>query len=267
MKFDSNRAWQEASAAVAASREALFALAGVFFLVPSLAFALFTGEPQLAANAKPQAAMAMMQEYYLQALPWLVPVTLLQGAGSLAVLALLSHHARPTVGEAIRTGFLALLPYIAAQLLLSMGLGLAFAVPVGLGMAGAKAVALLIGMGLAAFAFYAMIKTSLLGPVIVIEGERNPMRALARSWRLTKGNSARILVFYLLIGLAFLIVTGIGAAIVGAIIAVVAGPEAGRISGAVVQSTLGAGMTLYFVAATAAIHRQLAGIGIGQAFD
>lgn len=268
MKLDTNRAWQEAAAAVSSSREVLAAVAGVFFLLPSLAFALMVQPPATAEGATPAAAMAVLQEYYLSVLPWMVPVTLLQAAGTLAVLALLSPHARPTVGEAIRQGVLGLFPYIAAQLLFGMALGFMLVVGVGLpAAAGAMAISVLLGLGIGAFAIYATIKTVLVGPVIMIEGERNPVAALARSWQLTSGNSARILVFYLLLGIAFLIVLGVASAVVGAVAALIGGASAGTIAGAIVQSVLGAAMTLYLTAVSMAIHRQLTGSGISATFE
>lgn len=269
MKFDSNRAWQEAAAAVSASREVLAALSGVFFLLPSLAFGLFVIPPEVQPGAKPEAAMAVMQQFYLDALPWMLPTLLLQAAGTLAVLALLSDRARPTVGQAIRQGLSGLPTYIAAQLL--FGMALAFALT-GLVMvpaaAGLVAIAVLAGIAMAVFAVYALVKTSLLSPVIALEGERNPLRALIRSWQLTRGNSARILLFYVLLALVFGVVTGVGAGVVGAVVGLIGGAEAGRIAGTAVQSVLGSVMTLYFVAISAAIHRQLAGGTIPEnAFD
>ena len=46
MKFDSNRAWREASASASANREVLLAVAGVFFLLPGLASVLFLSDFQ-----------------------------------------------------------------------------------------------------------------------------------------------------------------------------------------------------------------------------
>ncbi|MFD2135472.1 hypothetical protein ACFSLT_10020 [Novosphingobium resinovorum] len=42
MKFDSSRAWSQASQAVSANREVVLALAGVFFLLPQLMFSIFS---------------------------------------------------------------------------------------------------------------------------------------------------------------------------------------------------------------------------------
>ena len=46
-KLDTNAAWKEASAIVSANREVLLALAGVFFMLPSLALSVIAGEPEV----------------------------------------------------------------------------------------------------------------------------------------------------------------------------------------------------------------------------
>lgn len=69
MKFDSNRAWKEASAAISANREVVFALAGVFFLLPGLAMALLFPAPQPTAGMESREAAATLANYYTSILP------------------------------------------------------------------------------------------------------------------------------------------------------------------------------------------------------
>lgn len=260
MKFDSNLAWKEASSAVAANREVLLALAGVFFLLPSLAFALLMPSPEPQPGATPEQAMTVIQDYYASAMPFLIPLTILQAAGTLGLLSLFTDRRRPTVGEAIRLGFTGLLPYVGAQLLMAVGLGVGFGILGGIAAAvgGQALVVVVVVLALVAVA-YVMIKTSLAAPVIIVEGVRNPVTALTRSWRLTSGNSLRLGVFYTLLGLVFVIVISIAMALVGLAATLLAGGEPAKVIGAVVSSALSAVMTLYFVAAIAAAHRQLAG--------
>lgn len=260
MTFDSNLAWKEASAAISANREVLLALAGVFFLLPSLAFALLMPSPEAQPGATPQQAMLAIQAYYGTAMPYLIPMTIIQAAGTLGLLALFTDRRRPTVGEAIRNGFVGLLPYVGAQLLLGVAIGVAFGLLGGMAAAtGVKAlVVVVVVLGLVG-AFYAMIKTSLVAPVIMVEGTRNPVAALKRSWLLTKGNSVRLGLFYLLLFIVFFIVITIVMALIGLIATLLAGGEAAKVIAAVVSSAMGSVMTLYFVAAIATAHRQLAG--------
>lgn len=260
MTFDSNLAWKQASASISANREVLLALAGVFFVLPSLAFALFFQQPQPVAGQSQAKMMAMMQNYYLTALPFIIPMALVQAAGTLAMLTMLTDRSRPTVGQAIRQGFSGMVPYVLAQLLLGIALGLGGGLL--LAVASLSGIGALIVVAVVAVLLavaYAAIRTSLTGPIIAVERERNPVLALRRSWQLTSGNSARIGVFYLLVVVVFLVLMAVIMAVTGIVLALVSGGEAARIAAAVISASLGAGLALYFVAIIAAVHRQLAG--------
>ena len=85
MKLDINLVWQQASAAVAANREVLLALAGVFILLPRLAFELFAPPAPATNTGMDLDAMAqVMQGYYISVAPWLLAVTLVETVGTLA---------------------------------------------------------------------------------------------------------------------------------------------------------------------------------------
>lgn len=260
MKFDSNLAWKQATSSIAANREVLLALSGVFFLLPSLVFALFFPTPEPAAGQSEQQMMATMQAYYLAAMPVLIPMALVQAAGTLALLTLFTDKSRPTVGEAIRRGVTGMPSYFAAQILLGIGIGVLGGTALALGaVTGVQAVAGLMLVAVIVVAAYAAIKTSLVAPIIAVESVLNPVTALRRSWRLTKGNSVRIGLFYVLLLMAMAAIMLIIMMIVGVVLAAIAGAETTKVAGAVISSSLGATATLYFVAVMAAVHRQLAG--------
>jgi hypothetical protein len=260
MKFDSNRAWKEASAAVSANREVLFAIAGVFIMLPSLAFALLFPQPEALPGMTGEQAANMLLAFYEDSLPWMIPMAVLQAIGSLSLLTLFTDRTRPTVGEAIRQGLAGLLPYLAAQLLVGFVIGAVALLVLTIGAAtGVAALMVILGIGAVVLAVYAAVKTSLSAPVIMVEGARNPFTALKRSWALTSGNSARIAVFYALLALAFIVIISIVSALIGILASVIAGVEGARVVNAVVSSALGATMVLYSVAVIAAVHRQLAG--------
>ena len=271
MKFDSNLAWQQASGAVSGNREMLFALAGVFFMLPSLAFMLMVPQPQPAVGMTGVQAAAAMEAFYMGALPWILIMAALQAAGSMALLTLMTDRARPTVGEAIKRGFIGLLPYLAAQLLLGMVIGGVGSLLLGAAIAsGATAVAVLIGGAVIGAMLYAAVRTMMVAPVIMVEGVLNPVHALRRSWELTRGNALRIAAFFALIGLSFLIFTMIISAVIGLVAALIAGAMAASVINAVVSSAISAVMTLYLAAVIAAIHRQLGGsapASLGATFD
>ncbi|NJM62597.1 MAG: hypothetical protein HC849_24195 [Oscillatoriales cyanobacterium RU_3_3] len=154
--------------------------------------------------------------------PLVAAGTLLQFIGSLSLLALLTDRSRPTVREALMIGLSGLLPYLAALLLNAFGAGLLaglpFAVLAALGSPAAAAAGLLV---MVIILLYVMVKFILIAPVIAIEGTRNPITAMQRSWRLTKGNSFRIAVFVLLlfftIGIIAALVTGIVGVVLSAL--------------------------------------------------
>ena len=107
MKFDSNRAWQDAMAAVKACRSLLVPVAGVFFLIPSVATSFFLGDVQArimenmtnreVVNGIMEAEMGKIMGFGLGAM-------VAGFIGYLAVLVLLTDRSRPTVGEAIARG-------------------------------------------------------------------------------------------------------------------------------------------------------------------
>ena len=261
MELDSNLAWKQASEAVTANREVLIAIAGVFILLPNLAFALLYPQPELAPGLQGKEAMEALSAYYTPAMPWLLLVSVFQAVGTLSLLTLFTDRSRPTVGEAIRQGAICLIPYILAHLLLGMGIGLIGAVLIGMAAAtGLPVVAALVVVAMLVGLIYVLIKTSLTSPAIAVEGVRNPVQALKRSWQLTKGNSLRIFAFYLLIGIIAGVVLIVTMLVIGALLAVLLGVgDTAKSIATVISSVLSTGMTIYFVSIVAAVHRQLAG--------
>ena len=102
-KLDTNAAWKEASAIVSANREVLLALAGVFFMLPSLALAVIAGEPEVIPGMKSEQLIAAMQAFYVKWWWLLLLGIVCQIVGLLAMLTLMRDRSRPTVGETIRS--------------------------------------------------------------------------------------------------------------------------------------------------------------------
>jgi uncharacterized membrane protein len=260
MKLDSNRAWKHASRNVSRNRDALLAVAGVFFLLPQLALALFFPQPEPAVGMNEQQIIALAQNYYLTTLPAMIPLVICQALGTLSLLSLLRHATRPTVGEALRLGLAGLLTYLGAQILLGLGLGAAGGLLLALlAMSGIAALAVAGLLLIVLLAVAVALRVSLSGAVVAIEGERSPIRALRRSWDLTAGNAWRLLGFYALFLVAFLVVLMIVSLIVGIPLQMIASPSVAEIGTAVISSTLNALMAMYLVAIIEAVHHQLAG--------
>ena len=267
-KFDSSRAWREASAAVTANREVLLALAGVFFMLPWLAFLLLMPEPALRDGMAAAEMLASLREWMTKAGPYLLGLTLIQACGSLGVLTLCSDRSRPTVGEAIRRAALGVLPYVGAMVLFMAGFSLAAALlgtvsGMGAGKGGTALMVVLLYLVL----IYATVRLVMVAPVIAIERVYQPVRVLIRSWRLTRGNFWRIALFLLLLVIAGQVVMGVIGMLVGSLGALVAGPAAGRIAESVASAGLMGVFLVYFASVLAAMHDQLAGFGPGAAGD
>ncbi len=265
MKFDSMRAWNEAVTMIKTNRDVLVALGGVFLMLPTLAIMLLFPPPDMQGVKDPKAIVALFGEWF-QAHPLpLIVLSLITTIGTLAVLAMLSSRHRPTVGEAIKMGAIALLPLVAAQLLMGLGVGLAGGIIIAIAAAfqvGALAAAAFVGVVL--LMLYAVMRTLLVTPVVVNEQTYNPVKALARAWSLTKGNFWRLLGFFVLLTMATYIVSGLITSLGRILFTLIAGAEGGKIGASVISSLLGAVTNVIYLAALAATHRQLAGPAGGE---
>lgn len=257
MRFDSNRAWQEATTLVSANRHVVSALAGVFLVLPSFAVGVFAPPPAGASNDT-DAMMGQLSAYYATAWPWLLAMAVSQVIGTLAILALFTDRTRPTVQEALSLALRGMLPVIAAQLLAGLGFALGAIVPVALAAAtGSKALttvaiaACMVGLA------YVMTRISLVAPVVMVDQQRHPVAALRRSWELTRGNAGRLLLFYALLLVGFGIVILLVGGLADLALRMVLGVELGAALGTLVSAALQAVMAVFFMAVYAAAHRQL----------
>lgn len=267
-KLDMGVAWTTATGLIGANRDTISAIAGLFLFLPSLAAALFIPEATTTVapgggNEDPQVAMQaaldQITALYADNWPVLLAVSIAGFIGSLSLLALLSDRGHPTVGEALGTGIKAIPAYIAAQLLSALAAGVVVGLPLGLMAAVAPpAVVGVAGLALVVFAIYLFVKFSLISPVIAIEGVGNPITAIARSWRLTKGNSLRIFAFFVLL---FITVVIIGALVQGILMLILSaiGGTVATIGTGVVSALINTVMSVILLVVLAAIHRQLAG--------
>ena len=269
--FDSSRAWSDATAAVSANRDTLLALAGVFLVLPAFAMAVLIPPPEPQTGASMQALLATMGEYYLSNSVWLIGASLIHLLGTLAMLTLITDQTRPTVGQAIKQAFANLPSVIAAQLLLGMAIGAMVLLPVALGGALKSPVitgfTLLTAVGLG---IWAMIRLALVSPAVVVDRLINPITALKRSWQLTEGNVLRLLAFFALLSIAFLVVIALAESAIRFGLTLLVGATNAALGAALVASILQAVMTVYFVAVTATAHRQLASLAgpeVASRFD
>lgn len=280
-KLDMGKAWTQATGLIGANRDTIGAIAGLFFFLPSLAASLLMPEMAATAAVPPagsggdqaaqmQAMLDQMSAMYADNWPLIAALSIIQFVGSLSLLALLADRGRPTVGEALVAGVKSSPAYLIAQLLSAFIIALIVGVPLGvLTAVGSPIVTLLAGALLVLFAIYAFMKFSLLAPVIAIEGERNPLRALTRSWRLTKGNSIRIALFLLLLFFTIGIIAALVSGLLGVVFAAL-GSEIALVGNGVVSAAVNSGIGVIFLVVIASIHRQLAGLspeGLAATFE
>lgn len=278
-KLDMGKAWTQATGLIGSNRDTIGAIAGLFFFLPSLALALFAPElvnpePAAPAGADPQVAMQaaldQMSKAYADNWALFLALSIAQFVGSMSLLALLTDRGRPTVGEALRIGLKSIPTYLAAQILSALAVGLAVGIPLGIvAAAGSPVAAVLVGFVLVLIGAYLFVKFSLIAPVIAIDGVRNPITALRQSWRLTKGNSFRIVAFVLLLFFTIGIISALVSGILGLVFSAL-GSQIADIGNGLVSAAVNTFIGVIFLVVIAAVHRQLAGHspeGLAKTFE
>lgn len=264
MTFDMSAAWRDATAMIRANREVLMIIAGIFFFLPGVATGFAVPAIPPATMSDPERATAAIMAFY-GTWGWFYAIVLvLQMVGTLALLALLRGRGRPTVGEAMRAGAVGLLPAIGTFLLIAFGFGLVVmatslaigALATAAGGAGALVGALL-ALALLGAIIVVSVRLSLTTPVIAIDRVFNPLEVLARSWRMTRGHTLRLFVFYLLLIVVYLVIV-IVAGLLAGVLLLALGELASVIAGSLLSALIGAGAAVISVAVLAAVHRQLA---------
>lgn len=256
-RFDANAAWKSAAGVIRANRQILLVMAGLFFLLPQLAvdFILPEPAPGLEGEAAGEAVLAIYASWW----PLILLGFVAQGAGLLAIIALIAGGGRPSVRESIAAGLKALPTMIAAQLVVGAGVGLGmllillpFAAIGGEAMTGLALIPAL------ALAMWIYARTMLIAPIVAAGGVRNPFEAILASWRTTNGNASRLLLFFVLLLLATTVIYLVATSVPAALLAVVGGPRAGAITVALLGSLVAAAFSLLTAAVLTAAWRQLA---------
>lgn len=259
MKFDMGQAWTDAVALLSKNRDLVVILAAVFLFLPSLALGVLAPTTELEAimEANPDGFQDAAAAYAAESWPYMLAYLLFSFVGTLAILALLGRPQRPTVGEAIAIGFKTLVPYLLASLITGLIVGFVVAVLVAIGsVAGAAAAALLgfVAFIAVVFLFFRLI---LIGPIMAIDEELNPIRAIGRSWNLVKGNTRYVAAFMILLWIALIVLSIVGGMIFGVLGALAPAGSIATWVTALFEALIGAIGSAVFLAVYAAIHRQL----------
>ncbi|MFM6933523.1 MAG: glycerophosphoryl diester phosphodiesterase membrane domain-containing protein [Novosphingobium sp.] len=270
MNFDSNRAWQDAMASAKACQSLLLPIAGVFFLIPAVASSFFLGDLQarMLENLANREVLNGIVEAEAGKIITISLLTMVAGfIGYLSVLVLLTDRSRPTVGQAIMRGVRYLPTMLGATIIGYIAL-IVFTVLIGV--VGGILAAIIGGAGVALIVVAIMVlltggavRFSMTMPVIVAENELNPVTALKRSWQLTRGNAFKLLGFYALLFIAYVVITVILMIVIGAISGLAGGSEPGQatlIFTGVISGAIVAVVGVIASAVLAAVHAQLAGV-------
>lgn len=273
MKFDMGQAWNTATSLIGKNKDVILVVAGVFFFLPYLASALLMPEAMAPQAANPEDMQAMMDavmQTYADYWWVMLIIFVMQGIGTLALLVLLTDRARPTLGDALKRGATAFPSYFVTNILAAIAIVVIVALPVGLvvSVGGAIFAALAVFL-IFPLIFYLMVKFSLIMPAIAIDGILNPVAAIARSWRLTKGNSFRLFLFFVLLFVAVIVVSLLVTMVLGVVFAAMGG-EIELIGNGIVASLANAAFVVIFLAVLAGVHQQLAGDrpeALGEVFE
>ena len=254
--FDANRAWDEAVRMIKANRELILVLAGIFLFLPPLAAYVLVPEIALGpVDLDPDNPVPAITAFFERTWPALLLLQFMQAIGTLAILALVTQR-RPTVAEAMKAGLTALVPLIAAQIILGLlvvfGLSLVLSLAAALG-ALAVTITSFAAIILMLFLF---ARFSPLMPVLVFEEIRNPLAAIARSWRMTGGQTGKLMRFLALVMIAMIVVMLV-AGLVETLATAVLDGSGGMFLAGLVSALVGAVLSTITALILAAIYRQL----------
>lgn len=262
MKLDMNLAWNDALRLIRLNCDVIAVIAGVFFFLPYFAFMLVAPDPMAgmsaAASSDTGAMLERLTAFYGEVWWVILLIIVLQAIGMLGLIALLTDRRRPTVGEALRSGASKAASYIAAYVLLGMAGAFALlalvAIASALGAAALAGIAMVLGIAVWLVLF---VRFSLVPPILVKENFGNPLAALARSWKLTRGNGGRLFAFYALLFVAYFVLMLAISMTLGALFGLFGRPAA-HFGEALVESGLNAAWVTGFLAVLSAVHAQFA---------
>ncbi len=259
-RFDTMKIWDEATGALLSNREVLLAVLGVFSILPNFALQMLAPVPEPVAGQQAAQLLERLGVYFDANWLPLIAVMAVQFFGMLVTLALLADPARPTVSEAMRQAARAAPSFLAALVLALAGSFLTGLIPVMLiGLTGSLSliqVAAVIGT---VVILYMLVRFAFAGPAVLLSGQRNPVLALRGSFAATQGIGWQLLVFILLIFVAFRIVGWLITAAVVLITTLIAGAAGAALVGALIACLVQAALLATFVAVIAASYRQVVG--------
>ena len=238
--FDMTACWKRIVAMARRDADILFIFAGLFTSVPVLAMIilLLPALPDVAGMDAAQVGEAV-NTFVVAHWPGLLLFNLALGFAPVLIWDMLLAGDRPTVGVVLKrslTSFLYYLPlYIVLGLVVQIGLRL-YILP----------------------GIFIMARFIAAGPVMLAEREHNALLAVRRAWRLSAGQSLKLMLFVMVLGLVAGIVLLLVTGLLMSIAALALPVAAARIFDNVVIALLAGVVQLFYALVAAAIYRSLA---------
>ncbi len=280
MDFDMNRTWTQAVALVGANFQLLAVMAGIFLLLPSALF--YVAMPDLLTSLQetddPDLMMSMLAESMEPLIGYGVLALLAQVIGYLGMIALMGDD-RPTVGEALKRALsmtpsaigatlLLALAYIAVAVILSLLLGLVIAVLASVAGNGLTTASTFLGVAAMLVAVvYVITRFTLTMPAIMLDGLANPVKAMMRSWQLTKRHAMKIFVFYALLFVSYLVISLLLGSIFGLVAVAFGGGTGSALVLGLANGMIGAGVAMVFSGILVSMYQQLSGVSAQRIDD
>lgn len=234
MKFSYSAVWDDTATMLRGNASLLLAIAGVFLFFPALIIGYALPQPE----AEPGRIVEVMTVYFSANWHWFLLANIINMVGAIAMLLLLLDREGRTVGGAIAAAIPILPFYFAGAVLSNLIIILGFFA--------------LIVPGL-----YLFGRLAIIGPVIVAD-ERNPVRAIARAFQLTKGKGWAVFGLVLLVAIAGVIVSWALTAVLGSVSLLLLGDRIGGLLVVILEALMSAVLSTILVVLAAAIYRRLA---------
>ena len=265
MNFDMGTTWSRAMELVKDNFQLLAVISGIFLLLPTLATYLFIPDIQtlLDPTADPEVMAAQMQESLGPILGVGLIAMIFQFAGYGAMVALMGPN-RPTVGEAIKTGLKIVLSTFGIFLIFMIAyfiIALVIMIPITMlaGAAGAPGLAVIAVALILVMIIVLLARMSMSMPVMVLENTLNPIKAVSRSLKLTGPKQWQIVLFWGILGAAYLVIALLITGVFGVVAALAGSSFVGTLILGLANGVMGMIVAMVVCGLAVAMYDQLAG--------
>ena len=235
MRISYSGIWEDTVRLVRTHASLAAALAGVFLFLPALLIGHFLPTPQA---TEPADLIRLFGEHFQANFHWMILSVILSLAGTLSILMLVFRGPGISVGGAIAAAFALLIPYFIAVVVTG--------IPIAFGLL------LFLVPGL-----YLIARFLPLGAVMVAENLRDPVKAIGRTWALTKGHGWAILGLFVLIFVAGFVLASVIGLVIGLILNLALPEGLAAFMSLIVSTATSTALSVAMIFLYAAIYRAL----------